>query len=52
MVDAVCIHSYESKDPMVHNLKVIPLDDDWCRAKLNGIEAFAPIAYLKIEPYP
>ena len=22
MVDAVCIHSYESKDPMVHNLNV------------------------------
>ena len=31
--------------------KVLPLNEDWCRAKVDGLEGFAPIEYLNIKPY-
>lgn len=57
-MEAIAVYSYESEDPDVFSLNlndrlvVLPLNEDWCRAKLNGSEAFAPLAYIDIKPHP
>ena len=33
-------------------IKVIPVDDDWCRGKINGAEGFVPKTYIVEKPHP
>jgi hypothetical protein len=33
-------------------MKIIPVDDDWCRGKMNGIEGFVPKSYISEKPHP
>ncbi len=31
-------------------LKIIPVDNDWCRGTINGVEGFVPKAYISEKP--
>ena len=57
-MDATAKYSYQASTNselsfnVGDKIKVIPVDDDWCRGKINGAEGFVPKTYIVEKPHP